>query len=362
MSKPKRRLSKKFKFTLGLTTAVLFLLSAIIVALLPQKDVNAYADSGAKVYLKDADNNIPTIGSTDVIYTTGDGQFQFAYISKGSGQNKVAVICGFDYEQSLPGGFLEIPEKVDAYRKHTDTQGTEMGYVAVSMNNEPLYYPIYRTDTIYETVLDSNGNPVFETDDQGQLVEKKQAKEVEVIDSFLPCYYKNIDKWEKYANGEERASDDYYYHDPSKTTFTVADFIKTTDDAHKRLSGATVNYIANQNIVKTDTGWTLSPTDSLGIFSKAKNIVELKFSDQILGIGNYAFRGCSNLKKVKFGDGINTIGNYAFAECRNLIEVDMPYNAVVDIIGEHAFESCEGLKKFTLPTGVEKIGDSCFEN
>ena len=45
MSKPRRRLSRKFKFTLGITIASLFLISSIIVALLHQKYAEAYDPS-----------------------------------------------------------------------------------------------------------------------------------------------------------------------------------------------------------------------------------------------------------------------------------------------------------------------------
>lgn len=377
MSKPKRRLSRRFKLTLGITTASLFLISAVIVALLPQKSAKAYTPTGTpKVYLSDADNNVPTIKSTDKIYTTGDGLFQFAYITKESGANKVAVICGYDFERSLSGGNLEIPETVDAYLKYTDTQGTEGGYVAVSMSNEPLYYPTYKTIQVYEPVLDSNGNkiplfeedgttPVWEKDEQGNYVldiqgqkvqaVKKELVKKEVIDTYLPCYYSTIDKWSKDKDGNERQPDNFYYKD------SAGEYQLTQDDVHKRMVGALVNYIANQNVKKTDDGWELNTADSEGIFSKAQNIVNLTFSNQILGIGNYAFKNCSNLRSVTFGDGINTLGNYAFAECHNLRTVNMPSNASISIIGEKAFYNCQGLEEFSMPVGVAKVGDSCFE-
>ena len=96
MSKSKRKLSRKFRRTVGISLAVFFLIAAAVVALLPQKETSAYTSS-ATVYLKDDDNPIPKIKSTDTIYTTGDGLFQFAYLNKSGGADKVAVIFAYDY-------------------------------------------------------------------------------------------------------------------------------------------------------------------------------------------------------------------------------------------------------------------------
>lgn len=368
MSKKKRRLSKRFKRTIGITFASLFLLSAIIVALLPQRDVSAYS-STSEVFLEDSENSVPIIQNTDVIYTTGDGLFQFAYITKNSGANRIAVICGYDFERSLPGGNLTIPDTVDAYIKLTDTDGTEGGYVAVSMSNEPLYYATYKEEEYYENVVDENGYPVYLTDedgniqydDQGNPIPKRELKTREVIDSYLPCYYKTIDAWspEKADGSGEREDKDLFY----KVTDNSGNvsYVLTVDDLHKRMKDAQVNYIANQNVVKDGDTWKLNTSDSDGIFSKAKNIVNLEFGDQLIGIGNYAFANCANLSKITFGDGLNTLGNYAFADCHNLKEVDLPFNSSISVIGEKAFYNCQGLQSFSLPTGVTKIGDSCFE-
>lgn len=376
MSKSKKKLSRRFKRTIGFSLAGLFLISAVIVALIPQKGASAYT-STAQVYLKDADNPIPKIQSTDQIYTTGDGLFQFAYLNKSGGADKVAVICGYDYERSLPDGNLTIPDKVDAYIKKEYASGSGYGYVAVSMSNEALYYPSYIDQESYEFVLDENGmkipildadgNITYETDDNGQpLLDsngqpiqafQKELKTTKVFDQYLPCYYNTIDTWTYNEKGDLRGEDEFYYEESPGV------FKQTSDDAHKRMKDALVSYIANQNATSTDSGWQIEDyaTAKGGIFSKAKNIVNLTFGKDLIGVGNRAFEGCANLTSVTFGDGINTIGNYAFAECYNLNEVDLPFNATVAIIGERAFYECEGLKNFSIPVGLNSIGDSCFE-
>ncbi|MBO4310956.1 MAG: leucine-rich repeat protein [Lachnospiraceae bacterium] len=377
MSKPRRRLSRKFKFTLGITIASLFLISSIIVALLPQKSAEAYdpSSTSARVYLDDSENNVPILPDGEVIYTTGDGEFQFAYMTKANGNNKIAVICGYDFERTLPNGELVIPEKVDGYMKYTDADGTEGGYVAVSISNEALYYPTYKEEDVYVPVLDSNGMPillyeddaktipVWELDDQGNYVldsngDKVQAIKKEkttqtVLDKYLPCYYKNIDKWLKDSDNNGEEDDLYYLHNGA--------YYPTTDETHKRIKDAEVNYIANQNVSKTSSGWEVNLDDTKGIFSNAQNIKTLVLGKSILGVGNYAFKNCANLREINFGDGINTIGNYAFADCNNLQSITIPDNAAIKKLGERAFLNCQGLEVFNMPVGVSEVGDSCFE-
>ena len=175
-----------------------------MVAFLPQKDINAYTPVG-EVYLEESENTVPRIETTDTIYTTGDGLFQFAYVNNNSGV-KVAVICGFDFERSLPGGNLTIPDTVDAYLKEYNSGGTNYGYVAVSMSNEPLYYKTYVDQESYEFVLDENGQKIplldengaitYETDDNGQVLLdsnnnpiqafKKELKTIKVFKEYSP--------------------------------------------------------------------------------------------------------------------------------------------------------------------------------
>ena len=373
MSKSKRKLSRKFRRTVGISLAVFFLIAAVVVAFLPQKDINAYTPVG-EVYLEESENTVPKIEATDTIYTTGDGLFQFAYVNNNSGV-KVAVICGFDFERSLPGGNLTIPDTVDAYLKEYNSGGTNYGYVAVSMSNEPLYYKTYVDQDSYEFVLDENGQKIplldengaitYETDDNGQILLdsnnnpiqafKKELKTIKVFKDYSPCTYNSIDKWciDENGDGDE---DELFYLDGS-------DYKLCLDDVHKRMKNASVKYIANQSATATATGWDIEDYDTAkgGIFTRAQNIVNLTIGNDLIGVGNNAFKGCSSLASVQFGDGLNTLGNYSFADCINLNSVTIPGNANMPVIGEGAFYNCQGLKSFSLPIGVKKIGDSCFE-
>lgn len=353
MSKSKRRLSKKFKRLVGFSAAGLFLVSALLVAIIPQRSVSAGTGT-LKSTLTDAENQVPEIKDTDMIYTTGDGMFQFAYITKESGADNVAVICGYDYERSLSGGNLTIPDNLDAYMKYTHTLGTAYGYVAASKSGEPLFYEVFETQTVDSGNVDEDNNPI--------MVEVKVG-----TGEFLPCYYNTYDTWIVDENGNDRTPEKFYYNAGTKAS---PDYKACTVDAHQRITNAEVNYISNQSYVKNPAAesdpdvpeWIENTDKTIGIFSKAGNIVNVTFGENMLGIGNNAFRNCSNLSSITFNDGIGTIGNYSFAECYNLKAVNIPDNSRIKVIGDHAFYKCRGLQSFELPVNVIKIGDSCFED
>ena len=164
--KGKRKLSTRMKNAVRNTLGGICLSTALVVALIPEQAMEAAGETPTVTVSKD-ESSIPEIKDTDTIYTTGDGMFQFAYIDKGSGGDKVAVIVGYDYERSLNSGLLVIPDTVDAYVKYTHAQGTSGGYVAVGKSGNVLYYPIYRTEMQKKTEqqgtgeLDENGKEIM---------------------------------------------------------------------------------------------------------------------------------------------------------------------------------------------------------
>ena len=342
--KGKRKLSIRMKKAIRRTLGVICLASAVTIALVPEKETGAATDA-PQVTVSASDSSIPVISDKDTIYTTGDGMFQFAYVEKGSGGDKVAVIVGYDYERSLDQGLLTIPNTVDAYVKYTHAQGTSGGYVAVGKSGNILFYPIYRTE--YEKkgtgVFDENGKEIMET------------IPVQVLDRYDPCLFSTYNQWYYDEDGNPRNPKDYYYETSSGV------YAQTTDEVYQRIQNATVAYISSQHVVKKDDTWVLDNTPNVGIFSKATNITTLKTGGDLLGIGDYAFYECASLQGIELGDGANTIGNYAFANCVNLKYADFPTNSSIRAIGDHAFYNCRSLQEFTVPVAVQKLGDSAFE-
>ncbi len=353
--KGKRKLSTRMKKAIRRTLGGIFLTTAVVVALIPQKATEA-AEGTPKVTVSASDSSIPVIDKDDTIYTTGDGMFQFAYVEKGSGGDKVAVIVGYDYERSLDQGVLTIPNTVDAYVKYTHAQGTAGGYVAVGKSGNILYYPVYRTE-IQKQMQDSG-----EVDESGDPIMEEVEVEVQVVDRYDPCLFSTYDQWYYNEDGSVRDPKDFYYDSkPNSTANTLDEYLPTIDEIYQRIQHATVAYISSQHVVKKDDTWVLDDTPNVGIFSKATNITTLKTGSDLLGIGDYAFYECASLQGIELGDGANTIGNYAFAKCVNLKYANFPTNSSIKALGDHAFYNCRSLEKFTMPVAVTKVGDSAFE-
>ena len=86
----------------------------------------------------------------------------------------------------------------------------------------------------------------------------------------------------------------------------------------------------------------------------------------VVGIGTYAFYGCSyspkldgHLEGVTIPEGVVTIGEYAFADCFYLEDVTIPEG--VTAIGEYAFRNCSKLEGVTIPESVTAIGQYAFQ-
>lgn len=67
--------------------------------------------------------------------------------------------------------------------------------------------------------------------------------------------------------------------------------------------------------------------------------------DTVIGIGNYAFRGCTQLKGIELTPNIRTIGAYAFYGS-SLESVTVPAETVS--IGEYAFCGCYSLRSIDV--------------
>ncbi len=364
MAKEAKRERRRMRRTIRKTLGTLFLISAIIVAAIPAEGLQAGARAAGDPVTVDIRNcNIPYIENADeTIYTTGDGQYQFAYVSpkNASTNNKVAVILGYNGGY-LTGGALTIPDSVDAYLKYSDSMGTSSGYAAVGKSGNFLFYamdvPVLDSngEIVYEYVtrVDTSGNPVL--DDEGnQIIDEVMKTERQ----FNPCYY------EDRANWQDLDVEDFFYQNGTDGNGDPV-YAKTLLSEVQRIQGAEVWYIGNQYLEtgSTEGTWKIAGdvTDpSQGIFAGQGNIKSLTVGEKLSGIGNYAFYGCSGMNSITLGNGLDTIGNYAFANCINMTTVNVDLYSRVDIIGDHAFYNCQALDKFSVPVSVTAIGDAAF--
>lgn len=361
MAKAAKKKNRRFRKTLRKTLGTLFLISAIVVAAIPVDGLQA-ADTtdSLKVTVDMTDCDIPMVDANETIYTTGDGQYQFAYVSPGASSNKVAVILGCN-KSYLQGNALEIPNTLDAYLKYSDNLGTEDGYVAVGESGNFLFYKVE------EQKYDANNQPItttITTTDPETGVTTTET--VPVTESkYYPCYYRDRAKWENLEIDE-------FYYDSNTVSGGNPVYALTTNSPQQRIQGAEVWYIGNQYLVEdTDADgnklgtWSVAgkiTQSSQGIFAGWGGIRTLTVGEKLSGIGNYAFYGCSGLESITLKNGLDTIGNYAFANCVNMTTVNLDLYTNLEIIGDHAFYNCQALKNFRVPVSVAAIGDSAFED
>ena len=76
-----------------------------------------------------------------------------------------------------------------------------------------------------------------------------------------------------------------------------------------------------------------------------KSVKDLEIPDGVLAIGSYACYQCGSLENVKFSDSVATIYNYAFQDCVKLALIDLPN---VSSIGTVSFSGCTNLKTIIL--------------
>ena len=336
-----RQLKKRIRKTLG----TLFLVSAIAVAAIPVENLQAQI-TGTKV---SADlSNIPTVGSGEKIYTTGDGIFQFAYVNDNSGANKVAVILGYQ-SGYLSNGNLTLPNTVDAYSKYTDSQGTAAGYVAVGQNGAFLFY----SQDIITGYDDSNS---YTDINSGQYIE---VLEPIYKTEYYPCYYSTYATWSSIDTMNL-----YYMPVITASPGDAASYrLVGGDSSYQRLKDAQVTYIGKQYLTGNSGEWVVAgliTESSQGIFANNANIVSLSVGNNLKGIGDYAFYYCVSLSSITLSNALQTLGNYAFANCMNVTSVNLAVTSNVQVIGAYAFYNCTGLASFTVPTAVQKIGDYAF--
>ncbi len=148
---------------------------------------------------------------------------------------------------------------------------------------------------------------------------------------------------------------------------------------HMRIHNAAVRYIGRQYLTEQpDKGtWIIKKNDNLvtsanperGVFAGLGQLEHLITEadpttglSTLVGIGDYAFYGCTSLQSVDLANGINTIGNGAFEQCLNMTSFNIPRASNLMAFGKDAFSGCRRLKSMVVPINVRAIGDYCFRD
>lgn len=404
MAKGKKTKKKNWKLRRQLrkTFGCLFMISALIVTAIPVQPTEAAGEGGNVTapddcWIKSSGNAIPTIQKDKVkVYQDETENFRFVYVDAagvgiGGDKNKSAVIVDYNQKQDLPEGILTIPAEVDAYIKYTDSGSAN--YAAANKEGRPLFYKVTKT-----TTRQIDGGMVLTSEDLNQngkfddYIQDIQTREVEEFVEYKPCIAKDKHIWS--PNGTDVP---LYYYDNGNGGDGVAPPATWKDengdangqwtpagsngDNDNRISAAVVRYIGKQyaEYDEKTNSWNIADFSSAAhsVFGgmdegqAAGNIAELKFgtikvngkdSSPLIGIGDYAFYGCTNINSIKLGNGLNTLGNYAFAMCSNLKSADLNIYSNLDTIGAYAFAYCQRLESIAMPTNIARIGDFCFRD
>ncbi len=341
------------------------------------------------------------------IYSTGDGDFQFAYVdstgSQTGGGNKNAIILGFNHQGSLAGGILTIPDYVDAYLNFNDNDGSSTGFCSVGKSGNFLFYEsevsletpssLYyyldpekaaKTDTAGKTMYyvfirnddgtwpgtasltmnadalaayaedtATNGTEYHATDNPtGNW--KKEVIYVDQYHNFLPCYYATFATW-KDKNLYYYETENYKptgtpktgaHYDTATTPNLIPQIADVNDESYGRISGAMVTAIGKQYIeADNSNGWKI-----------AGNINETN------GTTKGIFANNSYITTLNIGGNLSGIGDYAFYGCTNMSSITTGNG--LNTLGNHAFDNCRNMKNVNIPLACNliTIGAYCFKN
>ena len=87
------------------------------------------------------------------------------------------------------------------------------------------------------------------------------------------------------------------------------------------------------------------------------SIQNIKFSENLKTIEEYAFYECKNLSQINLPEGLTTLNESAFA-FSSVSEVQIP--STLEVIGKSAFHSCKNLTYINIPYGVKSIDNNAF--
>lgn len=393
MTKAARKKSRRLKRTVRKTLGTLFLISALVIAAIPvdglraaDGDIQPLADYDAGNLSIDHVTNkedgsgadrmdIPKMNPDTKIYTSEDRLIRFAYLEDAQGYG--AVIVGYGGGE-LKDGVLDLSQQVNAYGQYLINDGSGYNnYVAVGLKGNFLFYKERREQTVTGTsdapvnVSAITGKDEFieelakVTDANGQVTSYTWIEE---FGDYKPCFIESKEeKWGKFDDAT------LYYDENDPTGANPSDghtpkYKRVGGDSNYRpITNASIKYISHQFITTQNGKWVYVDGSEVtetnkekGVFAGYNNIKTLKVSDQLKGIGDYAFYN-SGITEIKVENGLQYIGRGAFENCLSLTTVNFDVTCSLPMLGAYAFRNCQALTSFVLPSGVTKIGDFAFE-
>ncbi|NLG05323.1 MAG: leucine-rich repeat domain-containing protein, partial [Clostridia bacterium] len=292
--KIKRRLKKSARRTI----AALLMVTSLIVALIPVKDVEATAPEGI---------TIPTtleelVDLEGLSVVSEPGNRRNAYLLNED------QTCKVDSVYSYPIPYFQID---------TMSSGFSLQSAAITGWNEALY--VIRDQTF----------PLSEQMGYGSPVRTDRYIQNSASSNPISIYVT-------------------YTYNEDGTVTQDGEIPETYDEyimgAFKCPEIAVIRYISD------------------GAFKDRANYSRIMIPDFILKIGNEAFMNNNALAQVEIASGCTSIGNKAFANCGSLQGVNFMQPNQCDTLGSGTFGNCTSLQNFEFPSNIKETGNGLFFN
>ena len=419
--KKKKRLDRKMRRRIRRTSAVMLLISAIVVAAIPvpdaaaaDGDIMAFAGTVEETY-QDTDHVkfsgpsiIPEILETDTIYTSANNGFQYVY-KQINGDYMAILLRGS--ADNIQNGRVAIPSQLEAYVQYTLSQGGRGGYAAANQNGDVLFYKEITEVTYTRTATVAKGDSPDWTKANADGSEVQGTTLIEQKDTALtsPTYTESLtstssdgttDTWTqtlKYYRFQMKPC--YEREDAWKSTGNLKYYYRTGTDATSGVlenylyydlptgfSEATSNIIiltggdanrhpnSDQNTYYTEANDDNSWLNSVGVGAISSRRVEpdtdsnatqswkLRPADAYLTEKFIATS--ASIEEMSLPDSLRAIDTYSFYDCASLKSVTFTGNSQLQEIGPSAFEDCRSMVNFTFPGNatVKVLPENVFKN
>lgn len=350
-TKNMKRKNRRMRRTVMGTLSVVFMLSAIIVALIPTPQSKAAGDLPDTLLISaataDPSRYIPNYTNTSnyPVFANADGKFRIAYGSNGG--TMTGIVVYYNQDSQVPGGTLTIPSSTGAYLY--DPASNQ--YVAVTSGKMPLYFESQpRTDEV--------------RDENGTVITPGLNRVLSL------CTGENVNTW----NGQQLYTMDATPQERYEILSVNSTPMPTPTEGVQleipvQYVGSDRYYVDVQRVNRfgQEDGMYHAPEIvneegiEMGVFEGSTNFASLTIPQEILAVGNRAFTGCQ-MTSVTIENGANVIGNHAFENCNQLSALTFAEPSNLKEIGDYAFAGCTYLGAVKIPDQVQKLGNYCFKD
>lgn len=361
--KRSRKKKLRLKKSVRLTIAALFMVSALIVALIPVQGNGVQAITDYKV---------PE--SIDDVLGATPGNFDHGIVNDSD-----TSITGVD----LSNVEYAFPKGSEPYSVNSSISGNTYTYTEIdmsTMDNKTTPVPIYmlvkrsasdtNTNCIkkYLGIEESGSTPVGGAVNLGasvivSLSDHVPTDVVTYTDKPIPTNKSDVvttyeetpitatmpnDNTISYQYVELRHKPTTYTYDPETMVMDVSE-------------GEWSNKVY---VCKTNGSQNKNQRDVYSIadeaFKGVANIQQMEIPQNIAAIGNRAFEDCTNLSTVKIGVNCKTIGDKAFAGCAKLSNLTFDFSSNLQIIGDGAFSGINASEVILPSSPLAKLGSGAF--